>query len=91
MDRTKYIVVEFNGLETPILFPAHVGHDDMARSLGITADDVVSAGFVHIYPLRGDCLVVKAIGESITLKVASREEDADLIRKALHITNDEWE
>jgi hypothetical protein len=56
MDTAKYIVVEiFCGImkmETPILFPAYVGHDDMARALSIAPDDVLGAGFVEIHPSR---------------------------------------
>lgn len=102
MDKAKYIVVEiFCGpvgmkmeMETPILFPEHVGHDDMARSLGITPDDVLAAGFVEIYPQPSASHVcrseikIKATGESTSLGVSSREEDSSLIRKALGIAED---
>jgi hypothetical protein len=93
MENCKYIVVNiFCGpvgmkmkMETPILFPAHVGHIDMARSLGIAPDDVLAAGFVEIYPLRKYRIKVKATGESTSLGIPSREEDSDLIRRVLNI------
>ncbi len=88
MENPKYIVVEiFCGImkmETPILFPAHVGHIDMARSLGITPDDVLAAGHVGLSASRhGDDVEVTAYGRSTSLGVESREEDSRLIFKAL--------
>jgi hypothetical protein len=98
MENSKYIVVEiFCGpvgmkmeMETPILFPAYIGHIDMARSLGITPDDVLAAGFVQIATkehlhcdLPFHVVEVTAYGKSTSLGVESREEDSDLIRKAL--------
>ena len=89
MENSKYIVVEIfcstMKMETPILFPACVGHEDMARSLGITPEDVLAAGFVEIYPRRNRQIRVAASGQSTSLKVTSRKEDSALIRKALNI------
>jgi hypothetical protein len=97
MDKAKYIVVEImvgvSMFETPILFPSFVGHDDMARSLGIVPGKVLGAGFVefsakeHLHcglPFH----VVEAVtyGKSTSLGVESREEDANLIRKALRLS-----
>ena len=92
-DRAKYIVVEiFCGTETPILFPPHVGHGDMARSLSITPDDVLAAGFVAFSTkerlhcgLPYQTVEAKAYGESTSLKVQSREEDSRLISQAMKI------
>ncbi len=98
-ERTKYIVVEiFCGImkmETPILFPPHVGHNDMARSLGIAPDDVLGAGYVRFSAVdvadgrhSGQPFHVveaRVYGESTSLKVKSREEDSRLISQAMKI------
>ena len=98
MNAPKYIVVKiFCGpvgmkmeMETPIVFPAHVGHDDMARSLGIDKDDVLGAGFVGIASkehlhcgLPYHEVEVTAYGRSVSLEVKSREEASRLLQKAL--------
>jgi hypothetical protein len=100
MDAPKYIVVKiFCGLmdmETPIIFPAYVGHNDMARSLGITPDDVLAAGFVGLSTkeIHVNCLApysevtVTAYGKSTSLGVESREEDSRLLQKALALDED---
>ena len=94
MENPKYIVVQiFCGLmtmETPIVFPAYVGHNDMARSLGITPDDVLAAGFVAFAPKKYSDSVanVSTYGKSVTLGVESRPEDASLIRKGLALDED---
>ena len=95
-ERAKYIVVEiFCGtmkMETPILFPPHVGHNDMTRSLSITPDDVLAAGFVefstveHLHcGLPFHVVEARAYGESTSLKVKSREVDSRLICQAMKI------
>ena len=91
MDKAKYIVVEImvgvSMFDTPILFPSFVGHDDMVRSLGIVPGKVLGAGFVEFFPKKySDSVVeVSVYGESTSLGVASRPEDANLIRKALRL------
>ncbi len=80
-------------METPILFPPHVGHDDMARSLSITPDDVLAAGFVEFSAveylhcgLPFHVVEAKAYGQSTSLKVKSRpQEDSRLISQAMKI------
>ncbi len=97
-ENAKYIVVKiFCGpvgmrmeMETPIVFPAYVGHNDMASSLGITPDDVLAAGFVGFSPKKySDGVVeVTAYGKSTSLGVESREEDSRLIQKSLAMDDD---
>jgi hypothetical protein len=74
MFRGKYIVFERGGLEYPVLFPNHfVQHKEVQ-----TCDKLVSAGF---FAIDGEDVFVS--GQSISLKLSSRKEDADLIKKQL--------
>jgi hypothetical protein len=70
----KYIIFERKGLQYPVLFPNHyVQHKEIQ-----TCDKVVSAGFFAIN--EGDVFVS---GNSVSLGVNSRKEDAELIKKQL--------
>jgi hypothetical protein len=94
MEAPKYIVVKmFSGLSTfdiPIIFPAIIGHNDMAQALGYKPEKVLAAGFVMLSPKKySDSVVnVATYGKSVSLGVESRPEDASLIRKALALDED---
>jgi len=77
MDKLKYIIVDNNGLETPIIFPVILGHTEVK-----TPKKVISGGFVYIY-IKDNNIQVNCFGESITLKVKSREIDSKIIKKLL--------
>ena len=88
MDNMKYIVLEFGGLEVPILFPSILNHADVANGR-----KVVSAGQVQLQgatePLPDACVIVNAVkvctfGESTTLGVKAREEDASIIEREIN-------
>jgi hypothetical protein len=96
MELAKYIVVEIQSgvstFETPIIFPYCIGHDDMAKQLGIDQDKVISGGFVefsareHLYcGLPYSVVESTTLGESISLGVKSRPSDAHLIDQALKL------
>jgi len=71
----KYIVIN-NGFELAIVFDPLLNHNDVGSSL-----NVVSAGFCHLPDkLNAD---VAAYGESFTLKIKSRPQDAEIIEKML--------
>ena len=71
MNKIKYIVVE-NYTESVIMFPETLKHKDVAGNM-----KVVSAGFCYL----PDNLNPKAatFGKSVSLGIASREEDSLLI------------
>lgn len=95
MDKAKYIVVEENGTETPIIFPCWMLHANMAGD-----KKVVSAGVVRIYLTNvaeanlsesekawdAEPMEIRAVcyGESVGLFLKSRpQEDAELIEKTI--------
>ena len=45
MQTTKFITVLFDSIPTAIIFPAFVGHDEVARKFNC---EVIGAGFVEI-------------------------------------------
>ena len=71
----KYIMLkeagQYASCHVPILFPAALTHAEVAKHFG-GADNVVSAGFVSVQQDGTH----RTRGESISLKVSSREEDA---------------
>ena len=84
----KYVIVEEDGIEVPIIFP------DIIKHSTFSALKPVSAGFVNFYgddgPIENACCCNNAIrvswqgGGSVSLKLQSREEDEEIIRKELH-------
>ncbi len=77
MDHGKYIIIDSMGLETPILFPSYMFHTDISRN-----SEVVSAGNFQVWG-HGEDIQVSAFGKSTTLKMNSRERDAELIKRLL--------
>ena len=73
-----------NGIESPILFPSFVEHSEIAR---IHNCKVVSAGMFEVgaEPADEDRMDINvwAGGKSVTLKLESRKEDADIIKRLL--------
>jgi hypothetical protein len=69
----KYICVEIEGLEQIIIFSKGIGHDEMAEKF----KKILSAGFVS--------QDWKIYGESISLKIESRERDQLLLDIALNL------
>ena len=81
----KYVIVDYNGLELPIIFNKILNHSDF-KDIGI----ITSAGFVRITEIKEvetmfDIThepVVNCYGESTSLKMKSRGEiDAEIIRR----------
>lgn len=75
--KLKYVMFEGDWkTETPIIFPSYVQHSDVAASFSHWK--VLSAGFVRINEDgRYECY-----GDSHSLKVAARDEDAAFINTA---------
>ena len=72
----KYIIIELNGIESPVIFPPWVQHSSAAKwCLGT----LLSAGFIR----RDEGGRLYVWGESKSLKLKSRPvEDLDLILRA---------
>lgn len=78
----KYVVIESHGVESPIIFPEWIKHDEVLKG----HEKVVSAGFCSFsVGENGDGSTNPSVdcwGRSVSLKVKSRgEEDEDLIRR----------
>jgi len=67
MWKAKYII---HKQYIPIVFPETINHADMARNMGWKREDIVGAGFVYV---NGDSY--NCYGESVSLRVKSREEE----------------
>ncbi len=85
MANGKYIIV--GEMETPILFPTVLNHNDVAEVFG-GKDDVVSAGFFEVRAEKTegdpDNISVCVFGKSTTLNKVSRvEKDSRLIQRLL--------
>ena len=87
MNNWKYIVLEKNGLEIPVIFPYFTNHKDMVGS-----EKVIAAGFVRFIAteLSWDTVVhsneikVFCFGKSESLHIVSRpDNDAYLIMTLL--------
>ena len=77
--KNKYIVIEWDGLETPFIFPESCKHQDVAMSLK-TFGIPISAGTCEVSSF-GDELLVWTGGKSSSLDLDSRPEDKDVIRR----------
>jgi hypothetical protein len=79
-DDTKYIIVDQQGTELPVIFPHLINHSDMRH-----AGKVVSAGFCQIFASDADKKVSVAVGgKSDSLKINSRPEDKEIIERWLN-------
>lgn len=72
----KYIIVKAGicELETPILFPDTMGHNEIANKLGLP---VVSAGFC-VAQFNGNFY---CYGQSVSLGIKSRDEDTEVLNR----------
>ena len=80
----KYIMFKAGDYEFPFIFPSRFSHIDVASMVlsddGIWGGEVVSAGFV----MKGLKNKLKATGDSMTLKVASRQQDTETINQFIN-------
>jgi len=73
----KYIVVKEYNTEwgtmdmVPFVFPEYIGHVAMVRRLGLSKEDVLSAGFVSI---DGDKVTCHGRSDTLDLSVGKRDE-----------------
>lgn len=80
MTKVKYITFNMKDLETGIMFPEHISHDEFARKFNIEHKNILGAGFLDIREKEG-FNIVKCYGNSISLNINSREEDSRLMTK----------
>ncbi len=77
--KSKYIIIDVESLDLPVIFGEFMKHTDMARAIN-PRGEVLGAGFVHIDE-KGKYV---CSGESISLKVKSRGQvDSDYLNKYL--------
>ena len=85
MEYGKYIIVEHSGCQLPILFSSILEHSSFLDSFH--KKSIISAGFFGVgsEPCDKDDkdIGVSVWGRSITLKLESRKEEAELIKKIL--------
>jgi hypothetical protein len=77
----KYVIIEDpTGMETAVMFSEHINHSDIQ-----TPNKPVSAGMCKIWSDKeeGGTPVVSCYGETVTLKLRSRNEDAEVIKRML--------
>ena len=71
----KYVMYDRNGIDTPILFPPMIKHDNLAMMV-VPSGKLISAGFV----MQVDEGRIEAYGESKSLGLKSRgREDSKII------------
>lgn len=77
----KYIIWDDGLTECAVVFTNHLTHRDMAFRLNIQP---ISAGFVH-FKSNPQTPHIRAVahGESVSLRLASRPEDGDIIQRSL--------
>ena len=69
----KYVINDYSGIETPIIFPDWVSHDTYGNF------NTISAGFVRFNSPTD----IVTFGKSTSLGKQSRNEDANIIKRAL--------
>lgn len=87
-DALKYVIVETMGGELPIIFNNILDHAAVVPNNSTP----ISAGYCEIWPVEGVAppadgnyleLEVRCFGQSTTLKLKSRPEDAEIIEREL--------
>lgn len=77
MKKMKYIIVDNGQWDAPVIFDEFTQHYAMAANI---PGKVIAAGFVRFTPNGLECY-----GNSVSLKISSREEDSALINKMLGV------
>lgn len=80
MSAKKYIVFNCDGIETPVVFPDFVTHKEVALNTEFENCKPISAASFDWH--RGEVVLQ---GESLSLGLKPRPQDAELIKKLLTI------
>lgn len=82
MEQQKYIRVEnlCNVYDVFVLFSPLINHANMAFALGLSSDDIISAGFVQNIVKDGE-RQANCHGKSFTLKCESLPEDTKMLAR----------
>ncbi len=80
MNQMKYIIVDNGQWDAPVIFDEGVQHFNMAQNV---PGKVIAAGFIRWTPDGLECY-----GDSVSLGIASRPEDTEIINKMLGVQDD---
>ena len=82
MEYGKYIIIEQNGVDLAIMFDMILSHDNIGYG-----KPVISAGFFQVSAKANENdsqdIDVYVFGESTSLQIKSRDEDARILKKVL--------
>jgi len=80
----KYIMID---KDTPVLFPDHLQHRDVASRMCRDFTSITSAGFVSLNG-RDECgnTLLEAYGKSVSLGVESDEKDSAVMNRVFGLT-----
>ena len=81
MDDGKYIIIDINGSDVPILFPSFIEHITMRNKFSNC--DIISAGMFSVGVDKDNEISVSAYGKSVSLNVESRKEDVRIIKRII--------
>ena len=73
----KYVCTKIDKLETILIFPDYVGHDEYVRMISKHKEEILGAGFISISDNEEH---TKCYGESISLGIKSRGVDTMLLQ-----------
>ena len=92
MNKTKYVVglarAGYIEQVVAIIFPEAVIHEDMALAFFGSKNRIIGAGFCHVVEREGFSTAVQAYGDSVSLGIDSRPEDAFYLNAALGLIDD---
>ncbi len=78
--KSKYVIIELEGMEVPLVFPRYLLHENVAMSL---KNNIRSAGFCELN-LAGKWV---ASGQSVSLTLSARPQDTEILNTLLGMGN----
>jgi hypothetical protein len=78
--KSKYIIVELEGMEVPLVFSRFLQHEDVA---GAIPNKVCSAGFCELSSVG----IWITSGVSVSLNLDAREQDAKILNEHVGTTS----
>lgn len=92
MTKTKYVVgyrpIGHGRQPVGILFPEAINHKDLAVGVFGDVKYVLGGGFCYIEECEGHATTATVYGDSVSLKIKSRPEDAYYLNYALGLTDE---